>query len=56
MPAEPKPYPQREAVLFALRALTGKDVGPTTGAWLDLIGLLLDPEPEVAEGARQAGR
>jgi HEAT repeat protein len=26
-------YPQREAVLFALRELTGKDAGPTTAAW-----------------------
>ncbi len=26
-------YPQREAVLFALRELTGKDAGPTTEAW-----------------------
>jgi hypothetical protein len=26
-------YPQREAVLFALRELTGQDAGPTTVAW-----------------------
>jgi HEAT repeat protein len=30
----PSTYPQREAALFALRALTGKDVGPTTEAWV----------------------
>jgi HEAT repeat protein len=30
-----KPYPQREAVLFALRTLTGKDVGTTLDAWLE---------------------
>jgi HEAT repeats len=29
-------YPQRDAVLFALRELTGKDAGPTTDAWLAL--------------------
>jgi hypothetical protein len=29
-------YPQREAVLFALRELTGRDAGPTTAAWQDL--------------------
>ena len=29
-------YPQREAVLFALRELTGKDAGPTTEAWVAL--------------------
>jgi HEAT repeat protein len=26
-------YPQRDAVLFALRKLTGRDAGPTTAAW-----------------------
>jgi len=26
-------YPQREAVLYALRELTGHDAGPTTAAW-----------------------
>lgn len=29
-------YPQRDAVLFALRELTGKDAGPTTEAWMQL--------------------
>jgi HEAT repeat protein len=29
-------YPQRDAVLTALRALTGKDAGPTTVAWQEL--------------------
>jgi len=29
----PAEYEQREAVLFALRALTGQDPGPTTEAW-----------------------
>jgi hypothetical protein len=29
-------YPQRDAVLFALRELTGKDAGPTTEAWVEL--------------------
>jgi HEAT repeat protein len=35
-PPEPTDYPQRDATLFALRALTGKDVGPTTAAWRQL--------------------
>jgi HEAT repeat protein len=35
-PPDPVAYPQRDATLFALRALTGKDVGPTTEAWLEL--------------------
>jgi hypothetical protein len=30
----PADYPQRDAVLFALRALTGRDAGPSTEAWL----------------------
>ena len=29
-------YPQREAALYALRAVTGQDVGPATEAWLKL--------------------
>jgi HEAT repeat protein len=29
-------YPQREAALYALRAVTGQDAGPTTEAWLNL--------------------
>jgi hypothetical protein len=28
-------YPQRESVLFALRELTGKDLGTTSEAWRD---------------------
>src|SRR5262245_37756118 len=35
-PPEPTAYRQREAILFALRALTGQDVGPTTDAWVKL--------------------
>jgi HEAT repeat protein len=50
-PREPRAYPQREAVLFALRELTGEDPGPGTLAWrrlfpqarLDLqVGKLVD--------------
>ncbi len=29
-------YPQRDAALFALRAVTGEDAGPTTAGWLKL--------------------
>jgi HEAT repeat protein len=35
-PSDPTAYPQREATLFALRALTGQDAGPRTEAWLEL--------------------
>lgn len=34
---EPAFYPQREAVLFALRALTGKDAGPRSEDWRRLL-------------------
>ncbi len=35
-PVERADYPQREAVLFALRELTGQDAGPTAEAWQEL--------------------
>jgi hypothetical protein len=35
-PADRPTYPQREAVLFALRELTGRDVGDKTTAWQEL--------------------
>ena len=35
-PLEPESYPQRDAVLYALRAVTGQDPGPTTDAWVQL--------------------
>src|SRR5258708_33929925 len=47
---DPTAYPQREAVLSALRAVPGKDVGPTTEAWWKLY-----PHANAeAEGARIA--
>jgi len=42
-------FAQRDAVLFALRELTGKDAGPTTGAWL---ALYPKAESDVAAAAR----
>jgi len=44
-------YPQREAVLFALRELTGKDAGQTTAAWRDLF-----PRAEIDVEASRALR
>jgi HEAT repeat protein len=35
-PPDPMNYPQREAVLFALRELTGQDPGPATEDWMRL--------------------
>jgi hypothetical protein len=47
---DPAAYEQRDAVLFALRELTGQDPGPTTEAWQRLF-----PQAEVAaEAARLA--
>jgi hypothetical protein len=53
----PASYPQREAVLFALRELTGKDYGTSTRAWLD--GLAERPKagaPDLPADAAPAGR
>jgi HEAT repeat protein len=55
-------YPQREAVLFALRELTGKDVGPSTESWLEVyptaefdvqVARLSDEVVEAAAGRRE---
>jgi hypothetical protein len=35
-------YPQRDAVLYALRGLTGKDGGATSAQWRKLLGLATD--------------
>jgi hypothetical protein len=51
MAGEGSSYPQREAVLFALRELSGKDVGPTTEAWMQLF-----PSAQQALQAVRLGR
>jgi hypothetical protein len=33
-------YPQREAVLYALRGITGKDVGDSSTRWREVLGLI----------------
>jgi hypothetical protein len=40
----PDPSPHREAVLFALRALTGRDAGSSSAAWRQLIRAMKDEE------------
>jgi hypothetical protein len=40
--AKPGNYPQRDAVLYALRGLTGKDSGDTSAQWRKLLGLAID--------------
>lgn len=50
-------YPQREAVLFALRELTGKDYGLSTRAWME--GLSERPAaapPDLLADTGPAGR
>jgi hypothetical protein len=37
--APPAGYPQREALLYALRGLTGKDGGASSARWRELLGL-----------------
>jgi hypothetical protein len=44
-------YPQRDAILFALRELTGKDAGPTTEAWVQMF-----PDAETTVEAARLGR
>ncbi len=39
LPAPPGRYPQRDAVLYALRGLTGKDGGDSSARWRELLGL-----------------
>jgi hypothetical protein len=35
-------YPQREAMLYALRGITGKGVGTSSERWRELLGLIAD--------------
>lgn len=37
--AKPSSYPQRDAVLYALRGLTGKDGGDKSANWRELLGI-----------------
>jgi hypothetical protein len=46
----PDTYPQREAVLFALRELTGKDPGTTASGWRSVVASV------VADGRMELGR
>jgi hypothetical protein len=38
-------YPQREAVLYALRGITGKDMGDSTYKWRQLLDGITDKDP-----------
>jgi hypothetical protein len=40
LPAVSANYPQRDAVLYALRGLTGKDGGDSSAIWRELLGLI----------------
>jgi hypothetical protein len=42
-------YPQRESVLFALRELTGKDVGTSADAWRPMVALVAKQTAAVAD-------
>lgn len=46
---KPEPYPQRDAILFGLRELTGKDYGSRTESWLPL----LDPLEKKTEPSKE---
>jgi hypothetical protein len=48
-------YPQRDAVLYALRGLTGKDGGDSSTRWRELLGLLAErPGGEKKRSALEA--
>jgi hypothetical protein len=42
LPASSANYPQRDAVLYALRGLTGKDGGDSSIHWRELLGLVVE--------------
>src|SRR5262249_1450943 len=42
--AKPSNYAQREAVLYALRGLSGKDGGDSTDKWRELLSLATDKD------------
>src|SRR5262249_24776284 len=46
-------YPQKDAVLYTLRALTGQDRGVSTGSWLKEPLLKFSTLPSPAEEARR---
>jgi hypothetical protein len=45
-------YPQRQAVLYALRGLTGKDAGIESDKWRDLLGIAKDKKTDLDSAAR----
>ena len=47
-------YPQREAVLYALRGLTAKDAGDSAPKWRDLLGLARDKDADLDQPARES--
>jgi hypothetical protein len=44
--AKPEGYPQREAVLYALRGITGKDAGKSAEKWREVLGIAKDKNPD----------
>jgi hypothetical protein len=49
----PGGYPQRDAVLYALRGLTGKDAGDTGDGWRKALDIAVKPPPSAP--AREKG-
>jgi hypothetical protein len=45
--ASPSNYPQRDAVLYALRGMTGKDGGDSSENWRELLGIARDKDVKV---------
>lgn len=48
-------YPQREAVQYALRGLTGKDGGDSSATWRNLLGIAKDQNADVEKTTANKG-
>jgi hypothetical protein len=53
--AQTSNYPQREAVQYALRGITGKDGGDSSATWRDLLGITKDKNADVEKTTANKG-
>lgn len=53
---KPGNYPQRDAVLYALRGLTGKDAGDSSAKWRELLGIAREKDTMVKDKNPSSGQ
>lgn len=53
---KPGPYPQRDAVLYALRGITGKDAGDSSAKWRELLGIAREKDTSVKDKNSSSGK